>query len=236
MAKENFASPEYVKDLLEIQKNTILSFFKETFSVFNERLDRVAADVQELKTGLNFCGDKLKEKTDNADKELCQLKSEMLKATQIQGRLFQNVDELKKKSIEAEDRSRRNNLRIDGITENRKENWNETKTKLQELFEQKLLVNGAVIERAHRVGKAQEGQPRTIVCKLLNYNDKERIRKNTSKLKGSGIYVNDDFSEETLAIRKELYRQQRTHRENGKFARVSYNRLIVRDFTHQGED
>ena len=37
------------------------------------------------------------------------------------------------------------------------------------------------IERAHRVGPKQNGRPRTIVCRLLNYNDKELIQDNLKK-------------------------------------------------------
>ena len=43
---------------------------------------------------------------------------------------------------------------------------------------------------------------RTIVCKILNYADKEIIKENLKILKGSNIYINDDFCEATTALRK----------------------------------
>ena len=77
MAQENFVSSQYVKYLLEVQKDTIISFFKEVMSDFNERLDRVAADEQDLKTSQTFQGDEFKEKYDNFDKKICEIKKDL---------------------------------------------------------------------------------------------------------------------------------------------------------------
>ena len=44
----------------------------------------------------------------------------------------------------------------------------------------------------------------TIVCKLLNYKQKKEILRNTKKLKGSNIFINEDFCYETMQYRKKL--------------------------------
>ena len=36
-------------------------------------------------------------------------------------------------------------------------------------------------------------------------------------LKGSSIYFNDHICDTTTALRKELFQQQKIHRDNGKF-------------------
>ena len=43
--KEEFVSLTMVREMLNIQRETIISFFKETISDFNGRLDKVFADV-----------------------------------------------------------------------------------------------------------------------------------------------------------------------------------------------
>ena len=72
-------------------------------------------------------------------------------------------------------------------------------------------------------------RPRTVVCKLLNFVDKERIIKNTHRLKGTSYYVNEDFSKETLAYRKELWEKVKALRKEGKIAYLNYKNIIVRE-------
>ena len=75
---------------------------------------------------------------------------------------------LKEKLRSLEDRSRRNNLRIDGVAEDEKETWSDTEGKIQQLFTDQLSTPNITIERAHRSGSRNAGKPRTIVMKLLN--------------------------------------------------------------------
>ena len=42
------------------------------------------------------------------------------------------------------------------------------------------------------------------MCQFLNYNDKTNILKNAKKLKGKNIFINEDFSQETMELRNEL--------------------------------
>ena len=49
------------------------------------------------------------------------------------------------------------------------------------------------------------GKPRTIVCQFRNYKDKTNILKNAKKLKSKSIFISEDFSRETMELRKELW-------------------------------
>ena len=77
------------------------------------------------------------------------------------------------KLIDSEDRSRRNNLRTDDISESTNETWEEYEEEIQKVFNEKLSVKNIQIERAHRSKRSKSNnnseKPRTIVCKLLNY-------------------------------------------------------------------
>ena len=54
---------------------------------------------------------------------------------------------------------------------------------------------------------------------------------NVNKLKGSGIYVNKDFSKETLEIRRELWKDvKRLRDEEGKYAVLQYDKIVTHDF------
>ena len=53
------------------------------------------------------------------------------------------------KLIDLEDRSRRNNLRIDGISESRNRTWEECEEEIQKVFNGKLGVKNVQIGAAH---------------------------------------------------------------------------------------
>ena len=140
------------------------------------------------------------------------------------------------KLTELEDRSRRNNLRIAGIAEEPGETWDECERKVQRLLSEELDINDVVIEGAHRVKayspekkNSKKIRPRTVVCKLLSFVDKARIIKNSHRLKRTSYYVNEDFSKETLAYRKELWEKVKALRKEGKIAYLNYKNIIVRE-------
>ena len=144
------------------------------------------------------------------------------------------INMVNQKLRDLEDRSRRNNLRIDGVPESDKESWDDTESKINDLLKDKLDLEGIDIERAHRgkLTKYQKdnNQPRTIVMKLLNYKDKVKILKNARRLKDTGIYINEDFSKETTEIRKRLWEQVKKLRDQGKYAIIKYDQIYQRDF------
>ncbi|XP_065665636.1 uncharacterized protein LOC136087058 [Hydra vulgaris] len=126
------------------------------------------------------------------------------------------IKNISKKSRILEDRSRRNNLRIEGITESINETWDEIEDKALKLFSNTLKVNEVEIDRAHRTGYKKEGRPRNIIMKLLRYKDKVKILKEAHCLKGLNIYINEDYSRETTIIRKKLFIEAKQRREKGE--------------------
>ena len=118
-------------------------------------------------------------------------------------------DYIQHKSIETEDRSRRNDIRIDGIEEEEGGLWEIFQAKATKVFKKKLgIENKIIIEGAHRTKRNYRNEdkkrPRTIVLRLANFKDKNIILKNVNILKGSDVYVNEDFSMETTELRKKL--------------------------------
>ena len=87
-------------------------------------------------------------------------------------------------------------------------------------------------ERTHRMGKASTSnkRPRTVIFKLASWKDKELILKNQKNLKNSGYYVNEDFADETMAIRKNLFKDMKKQRQEGKYCVIAYDKLVIRDF------
>lgn len=101
------------------------------------------------------------------------------------------------------------NFIIDGVPEGKK-------VKTGENVRNWSFKRTLKIDHAHRVRK-----PRQIVVKLLYYKDKQKILSQTKKLKGTQIYINEDFSDLITKKKKKLLPQQRAHPPGeGSFCRV----------------
>ncbi|XP_065645629.1 uncharacterized protein LOC136076093 [Hydra vulgaris] len=203
---EELVSIAMMRELLNIQKETILSFFHEALSNINERFDNfqssfkeVRRELDKMKSGLNFVGDVFNDKARAVEEKINKVHDDLSNVRKMQGKIFSDNIELKLKSVDIED----HNLGIE---------------------------KDIIIDRAHRVGVANDKRERTIVLKLRDYEDKKTILERATKLKGTNIFLNEDFSFTTRKIRKELFDQAKIHHQNGYFAKVVYNKLIVHEF------
>ena len=97
---------------------------------------------------------------------------------------------------------------FDGVTEKKGQIWEQYDEEIQNIFKEKLGLENINIERVHRSkGKTNSNKPRTIVCKLLSYKQKKEVLKNAKKLKGSNIFINEDFCFETMQPGKSFGRK-----------------------------
>ena len=83
------------------------------------------------------------------------------------------------------------------------ETWEQAEEILVNLFKEQLELEDISVERAHRAGNKGKNNKRTIVLKLASFKDKLKIIAEARKLKGTNISINEDYSKETLEIRKE---------------------------------
>ena len=104
-----------------------------------------------------------------------------------------SVHHLTERIIDLENRSMRDNLLITGIPENHQEN---TESVLRDIIKNKMNITAPIdFERVHRTGggrRRNDGTytPRTIVAKFSRHKDRELVRTNTRRLKGTSISVN----------------------------------------------
>ena len=129
-----------------------------------------------------------------------------------------------------EDRSQRNNLRFDGLTEDPNETWDDCERKVQDALLNKLNVEGNIeINRCHRFGKRRGSPLRTIVCRFLRFKDKQKILQNAKELKDTGMFIYEDFCSNTMELQKSLWEKGLEYRRQGKYAYLSYRTIAVRD-------
>ena len=72
--------------------------------------------------------------------------------------------EIRIKFVDLKDRSRRNNLRIRGITEDPQESWEKCENKICDLLEKRLEMDtgNITIEMSHHVGEKSNDKERVI--------------------------------------------------------------------------
>ena len=191
----------------------------------NERLEKLNKETVDLKISLETSQEIFEKKFQKVNDNLSKQKQ---KHKEDINELWKDNDQLCERLRDLEDRSRRDNLRIDGIAELENETWEQTEEILHNLFKEKLELENISVERAHRVGNKGKNDKRTIVLKLASFKDKLKIISEARKLKGTNISINEDYSKETLEIRKEKWKEVKELRKNGTYAILVYDKVVIK--------
>ena len=131
--------------------------------------------------------------------------------------------------MELEDCLRQNSIRIDGIKEHNKESWEECERSVHSMLKERLDIENVEIERAHRAGRKSRNKPRTIVCKPLRFKDKQNILRKAKLLKGTNVFINEDYCQDTAEYRQELWAEVKVLRSQGKIAYLNQRSIVFRD-------
>ena len=196
------------REVLKMHEETIIRFVESSVNSVHKRIDNILSDVQALKATANFQDDTFHAKVKECDSKIDKIEMEMRKVSNLNLQRessnspelnnfsnSQSLREIKDKLTDLENRSRRNNIRVDGLIDSNKETWEQTENKLKSLIvDLNIDPNAIVIERAHRIGKYDEQKNRTVVAKLLNFKDKEKIIAAAKKKRPQNIFVNEDYT------------------------------------------
>lgn len=223
--QENSFTSEQVQQILRMHEETLFKVLKMT----EERIDTKIGQIREE---MKLENKELRKELEEVKKSLAFTdgNNEEIKrhVRHLEQESYNSINVFEEKMSELEDRSRRNNLRFENIEEEESESWETSEEKVQSVIENLGIEETIIIERAHRVGNGKNGKKRTIIAKIHNFKDKQKIlsKYREKKLWEKGIYVNEDFSERTLQCRKDLFKQAKELRSNGYHAKVSYKTLI----------
>ena len=103
---------QIIKEELAAHEQIIKALTNSNMKATNERLDKKATKLGELSKSLEFTQSRLDEELANVKKDITKLENNI---KSIEKDLL-DPDDVSAKLIELEDRSRRNNLRIDGLS------------------------------------------------------------------------------------------------------------------------
>ena len=223
-----------IKEELEDHDKKLFEILKSHLEAANQRLNKISDEVVQLTKSLKFTQAEVKKEITNIKDNLNQVKTELKEL----GKHALDPNYVTNKLIELEDRSRRNNIRIDGIEEEQYETWDRCEEKIQKVIKDKLGIEDDVeIDRCCRMKKSGKDRlnnernlrPRTIICRLLRFKDKQRIIQSSKKLKNTGIFIYEDFCKDTMDLRKQLWEKVLEHRANNKISYLNYRSIVVRN-------
>lgn len=139
------------------------------------------------------------------------------------------------KLVDLEDRSRRSNLVIFGITEQPKETESVLRDKvIKNIFETKLGLSCTSVARIHRLGKPSSKRP--IILYFQDFNEKEAVLRNAKKLQGTGISIQNDYCADTLRKRKLLWESAREDKVMNKKVSLVHDKIRIDDKMYTWDD
>lgn len=180
--------------LSRADKDEILELIKNSFSSLLTSKTYLATIEENINSSvvkaITPLLDKYEEKVAKLEDELTKAKSDIIL--------------LQKKADEQEQYSRRSNIRIFGIEEDKEENTDDI---IINLVNKQLKVDMNVnsIDRSHRTGQRKlevntSKKPRPIIVKFTSYRERQKVLQNRKMLKGSGIVIREDLTRTRLTL------------------------------------
>ena len=189
----------------------------------------LASQNKQVMTDINSLSSKI-DSVDNSIKEL-RTENECLK--QENEKMRHQVSTLTTKIDNLEGHSRRNNLRIHGIEGTLNERWDVCEEKVRNFIKNDLNLpecENVENERAHRL-KSRNHDKCTIIVKFNRYKDREQILRAAAETldKGSACSVQQDYTDRVKTARRELGKLMIDARNNGKYASIRHDKLIIQN-------
>lgn len=180
-----------------------------------ERIEEMFGQIQGNMQAMDSKMDLIMKQMDNLKLENKQLKEQVVS------------QELKIKTLERE--VRRKNLIIKGVQEGEREEVAETMEKVIEIIESMgvKLEPTRDIDEARRLGHPAKEKKRPILLKLTTEIKKREILMKTNKLRGTSVWIDEDYTRETQEERKQLMAPLKEAREKGHRAYLRHNKLII---------
>ncbi|KAH9384852.1 hypothetical protein HPB48_026879 [Haemaphysalis longicornis] len=116
------------------------------------------------------------------------------------------INELRRRTEDAENRLRRNNLLFFGFSDDRAETWKQSEEHIIAFCSEKLeiTIDPINIDRAHRIGAFQHNKDRPIVVRFSRFKERDAVLSACTKLKGTDFSVRQDVSRSVRMVQKRL--------------------------------
>ena len=242
MGGDEVVSLAVVQNLLDVQANAFKNTLQLMVDGFKDDLKDLRKEVAEIKLSLQFSQSKF----DDATLKMDVIEKRINSSEHDIKDSFDQIECMEDNLEYLENHSRRNNVKIFGIAEDKQteKSWDDTEKVVKDTLSDKLgITDNLEIERCHRVGnpnKSQRGNknshfgsrnddPRPIVVKFLKWKDKEKVLQMARSQKPENVKFVADYAKRTLDRRREKVPQLIEARKKGKIAYFVMDKLMIRD-------
>lgn len=152
----------------------------------------------------------------------------------LQNNIFSVIDQkielLEKKINYLESESKARNVILHGLEEDEEHSMG-LEEKVVTILKNKINndINIEHFNFIRRIGRPSENKTRPVLISMLALRIKNVILKNKNNLKSTKYYITEDFPKDIQLKRKELIPKLIKAREEGKFAIIRYDKLIIRE-------
>ena len=191
-------------------------------SSMNDKFDGMKDDLKEIRDS-QF---DLQQKVHDLEGKVSDLQNENDELKSVNSDLQARMDRMELKTDDLECRSKRNNLIVYGIPRSsEKETSQDCEEMMKDFCTDRLeLSNDVSFDRVHRIN----GKPDSpIILRCSFYKDKISMLKQKQKLKGTNIFLGEDFSQRVREIRKQLSPHLKSAKREGKKVTMVYDHLII---------
>ena len=145
-----------------------------------------------------------KEKQEKEMKKLSEKNEDLVeKNKKLVDRISKEEEKRKYDINDLEQYGRRNNVRVSGLDfDNKYESSQQTAEGIATLLNNQMGMNISSydIDIAHRLGKYEDTKIRNVIVKFVQRQVKVTVMKNTKKLKGTTISINEDLTKINLEV------------------------------------
>ena len=183
-----------------VEKSEIITALTQ---ILNEKIDPINKKLDKLDsiaTAVDYALEELK-RLSELEITVKQMNLDFKKMDQELNHVKLENKMLREKLIKQELFTRKNNLRIWGVTVSKNEDIEEKV--LNKLKESGIDIVSGNIERIHFTGPLTQNRQRPIIMKLQSFKDKQAIIDKKSSLRAMGINISDDYPKEVL-VRREI--------------------------------
>ena len=113
--------------------------------------------------------------------------------------LKENLKKIATKANDNEQYSRRNNIRIFGLQEDKSKSTSESVVNFLK-HELDVDISHSEIDKAHPIGKSQDGKPPPLIVKFSNHRSKEKVLSRRRSLKGKRIFITEDLTKQNYQL------------------------------------
>ena len=236
MGEPEYVTMDMVKTLLQNQADAFNSSFKLLIQDLKEDMKSIRKETTDVQVSLQFSQAKMEAN----EKKIQLVENSIAMHSENLHDINHHADQVESQLEYLENQSRRSNVRITGVTENKdsEKSWDDTEKVVKKIIKEKLNITEDIeIERCHRVNRRnnsyrkpnQVDQPRPIVAKFSKWKDKERVLSTARQLRPEGVRFLADLSRRTLDKREAQVPMLLDARKKGKVAYFVLDKLVIKD-------